>query len=177
MSEVRAVTVYERCPEAKDGWFPHWRYNAAFISPETALRLAAIHAYNLGSDIRVVGPDGAEYGIVTVEQARKEREAEMLGAEPLDDAELAAIRRRAAFVPGTPWIERRTNRLGHEYGLYVVPGVEWTDDATGGIQDFIAHSNIDVGRLLEEVDRLRAELGAAKRAQGGAQGPGGAPAD
>lgn len=166
MSQIPAITLYERHPQGKDGWFPHWRYNADTISQETALRFAAIHAYELGSDIRVVGPNGEEFGIVTVEDGKARRLAEMVEAEPdpMADERLAAIRRRAAFISREPWLKTESSASGRQIRFYAVPGVEWKDDATGAHQDFIAHSNADVGDLLDEVDRLRFELLAANQA-------------
>jgi hypothetical protein len=84
--------------------------------------------------------------------------------KPLSDVEAAAIRRRLAAASPGPWchregfIETCTNPsqlLGvtmqrNEEGLPGLPGL--------ANAEFIAHARTDVPRLLDEIERLQAEL-------------------
>lgn len=156
----------------RSGWWPRLSLE---IPAEEAVEAFRFQMHNLAwamnRPVRVIeritdGPWGRPESfadepliVVTPEEARIHLIAGMdLDTPVLDADELAQIRRRMAVTPAGPWIEEKVNRLGAPYRMYAVPGVEWTDGATGGLQDFIAHSRMDLPAAMLEIERLQEKV-------------------
>ncbi len=165
--------VHYREPGARIGWWPRVRIE---MQPQEAIELLRPSmielAWGMSRDVRLVERivEGEGFGspaffadepllLITSEQARDAVIDQLdLDRPLLDDGAMQEIRRRAAFTPEGPWIRDHVNSLGKAYRTYAVPGVEWKDDATGGLQDFIAHSRMDLPLALLEIERLREKV-------------------
>lgn len=160
------ITLWQRTPEGKNGWFPVRYLNADFCTVETAQHIALHLSYALSCDIKIEDRDGADVGVVFLTEATEYGRALAAQEPPLEENRLQEIRRRRSWMPDGVWIGNYTNSYGHKYRMYEVPGVaEWSGNATGGMQDFYAHAGEDIAFLLVEVDRLKAELAAEKAAK------------
>ena len=89
----------------------------------------------------------------------------MAAGKELSDEELASIRRRCeAATPGSwkSYVEGRDHESGSSFIMVGSSAARGADielsGATVADQDFIAHARQDVPRLLDEVERLRAQL-------------------
>ena len=84
----------------------------------------------------------------------------------MNDEELAAIRQRCEAATPGPWtsyVEGRDHDSGSDFIMVGSENTRGTDIYLAGTttadQDFVAHARQDVPRLLDEIERLRAQLG------------------